>query len=194
MIIREIKNKKICVIGLGYVGLPLALEFGKKYDTIGFDINTERVDNLKLGIDNSKENTYEDIKSSKKLIFTSDGAKEIGSDIYIIAVPTPIDIQKKPNLEPLISASTIVGKVLKAGDIVIFESTVYPGCTEDVCVPLLEKFSKMITNAEKSKYYTLLGTKSKITFIAIFLFLLVPFTLYKVLFRLKKKSKYIISN
>lgn len=148
MIIREIKNKKICVIGLGYVGLPLALEFGKKYDTIGFDINTERVVNLKLGIDNSKENTYEDIKSSKKLIFTSDGAKEIGSDIYIIAVPTPIDIQKKPNLEPLISASTIVGKVLKVGDIVIFESTVYPGCTEDVCVPLLEKFSKLKFNID----------------------------------------------
>lgn len=148
MIIREIKNKKICVIGLGYVGLPLALEFGKKYDTIGFDINTERVGSLKLGIDNSKENTYEDIKSSKKLIFTSDGAKEIGSDIYIIAVPTPIDIQKKPNLEPLISASTIVGKVLKVGDIVIFESTVYPGCTEDVCVPLLEKFSKLKFNID----------------------------------------------
>ena len=148
MIIREIKNKKICVIGLGYVGLPLALEFGKKYDTIGFDINTDRVGSLKLGIDNSKENTYEDIKSSKKLIFTSDGAKEIESDIYIIAVPTPIDIQKKPNLEPLISASTIVGKVLKVGDIVIFESTVYPGCTEDVCVPLLEKFSKLKFNID----------------------------------------------
>jgi UDP-N-acetyl-D-galactosamine dehydrogenase len=139
------KNKKITVIGLGYVGLPLALEFGKKYTTTGFDLNEKRIEELKQQIDYSKEISKEDFLNSKQIKFTS-SLENVISDVYIIAVPTPIDKQKRPDLSPLISASTIVGKFLKEGDIVIYESTVYPGCTEEVCIPILEKESGLKFN------------------------------------------------
>jgi UDP-N-acetyl-D-galactosamine dehydrogenase len=139
------KNKKITVIGLGYVGLPLALEFGKKYTTIGFDLNEKRIEELNQQIDYSKEISKEEFLNSKQIKFTS-SLENVNSDVYIIAVPTPIDKQKRPDLSPLISASTIVGKFLKQGDIVIYESTVYPGCTEEVCIPILEKESGLKFN------------------------------------------------
>jgi UDP-N-acetyl-D-galactosamine dehydrogenase len=139
------KNKKITVIGLGYVGLPLALEFGKKYTTTGFDVNEKRIEELNQQIDYSKEISKEEFLNSKQIKFTS-SLDNVNSDVYIIAVPTPIDKQKRPDLSPLISASTIVGQVLKEGDIVIYESTVYPGCTEEVCVPILEKESGLKFN------------------------------------------------
>ena len=127
-------SHKIAVIGLGYVGLPLAFEFSKKYSTIGFDINEERVSELKSGIDNTLEIDI-DTLSSTKLKFSSeiDNLKEC--NIYIIAVPTPINQDNSPNLKPLINATKMVGKLLCSKDIVIFESTVYPGCTEEECVP-----------------------------------------------------------
>jgi len=139
------KNVKITVIGLGYVGLPLALEFGKKYNTTGFDLNKKRIEELNQQIDYSKEISKEEFLNSKQIKFTS-SLENVSSDVYIIAVPTPIDKQKRPDLSPLISASTIVGRILKEGDIVIYESTVYPGCTEEICVPILEKESALIFN------------------------------------------------
>jgi UDP-N-acetyl-D-galactosamine dehydrogenase len=139
------KNKKITVVGLGYVGLPLALEFGKKYTTTGFDLNEKRIEELNQQIDYSKEISKEGFLNSKQVKFTS-SLENVNSDVYIIAVPTPIDKQKRPELSPLISASTIVGKFLKQGDIVIYESTVYPGCTEEVCIPILEKESGLKFN------------------------------------------------
>ena len=139
------KNTSITILGLGYVGLPLALEFGKKYHTTGFDLNEKRVEELKQQIDYSKEITKEEFLNSKFIKFTNTLENHV-SDVYIIAVPTPIDKQKNPDLAPLISASKIVGKILKEGDIVIYESTVYPGCTEEVCVPILEKESGLIFN------------------------------------------------
>lgn len=139
------KNNKITIIGLGYVGLPLALEFGKKYPTTGFDLNKKRIEELNQQIDYSKEISKKEFLSSKQIKFTST-LDNVISDIYIIAVPTPIDKQKRPDLTPLVSASNIVGKVLKEGDIVIYESTVYPGCTEEVCVPILERESGLIFN------------------------------------------------
>ena len=140
-------SHKIAVIGLGYVGLPLAFEFSKKYSTIGFDINEERVSELKSGIDNTLEIDI-DTLSSTKLKFSSeiDNLKEC--NIYIIAVPTPINQDNSPNLKPLINATKMVGKLLCSKDIVIFESTVYPGCTEEECVPVLEEISKLKYNKD----------------------------------------------
>ena len=134
------KKEKICVIGLGYVGLPIALEFGRKYSVIGFDINAKRVEMMKQGIDPSKELPKEDFESVD-ITFTAEleGIRE--AKFYVVAVPTPIDEHKNPDLKPLLSACKTVGKVLKKGDYVVFESTVYPGCTEEDCVPVLEKES-----------------------------------------------------
>lgn len=131
----------VAVIGLGYVGLPLAVEFGKKYPTVGFDINTKRVAELKAGEDHTLEVTPEELHQATQLIFTTDLAALTASNVFIVTVPTPIDKANRPDLTPLIKASETVGKVLKQGDIVIYESTVYPGATEEVCVPVLEKFS-----------------------------------------------------
>ena len=134
------KEEKLAVVGLGYVGLPIALEFAKKIDVIGFDINTQRVDLMKNKIDPSnelKESDFEDCS----IDFTSKIEELKDVKFFIIAVPTPIDKNKKPNIKPLISASTTVGKVLKKGDYVVYESTVYPGCTEEDCVPILEELS-----------------------------------------------------
>ena len=144
----NLSDKKIAVIGLGYVGLPLAVEFGKKFETIGFDINKERLKELEEGYDRTLEVDEEKLKSAKKLKYTADldGIKE--ANIYIVTVPTPIDSFKRPDLTPLVKASETVGKVLDKGDIVIYESTVYPGATEEDCVPVLEKFSGLKFNED----------------------------------------------
>lgn len=139
---------KIGIIGLGYVGLPLAVEFGKVMDVVGFDINQARIAELKQGHDRTAEVDAQELASAKKLTFSSDINDLKDVNIYIVTVPTPVDEFKKPDLTPLISASQTVGKVLDKGDIVIYESTVYPGCTEEVCVPQLEKTSGLKFNVD----------------------------------------------
>lgn len=137
---------QIAVIGLGYVGLPLAVEFGKRFQTIGFDINRTRVTELNEGNDSTLETTSEEIASAKQLICTAEPEQLSESNIYIVTVPTPIDDSKTPDLTPVESATELVGRYLKQGDIVIFESTVYPGATEEVCVPILEHMSGLKFN------------------------------------------------
>ena len=139
---------KIAVIGQGYVGLPLAIEFGKKYPTLGFDINVGRIDELNKGVDHTNEATPEQLRSAKQLTFSANINDIKGCNIYIVTVPTPIDEFKTPDLNPLRGASKMLGEILKKGDTVIYESTVYPGCTEEVCVPLLEKSSGLIFNRD----------------------------------------------
>lgn len=139
---------KIAVIGQGYVGLPLAIEFGKKYPTLGFDVNEVRVDELKNGIDHTNEASKDQLISSKKLNFSANINDIKGCNIYIITVPTPIDEFKTPDLLPLKGASKMIGDIIEKDDIIIYESTVYPGCTEEVCVPLLEKSSGLIFNTD----------------------------------------------
>ena len=139
---------KIGIIGLGYVGLPLAAEFGKVMDVVGFDINKERIAELKKGFDRTREVEAEELKASTKLTYSSDIADLKSVNFFIVTVPTPVDDSKKPDLRPLISASKTVGSVLKKGDIVIYESTVYPGCTEEVCVPVLEEVSGLKFNKD----------------------------------------------
>jgi UDP-N-acetyl-D-glucosamine/UDP-N-acetyl-D-galactosamine dehydrogenase len=134
------KQRKLAVIGLGYVGLPIALEFAAKLSVIGFDIKPERVELMKKGIDPSKELESEAFQN-KDIVFTCNLEDLREARFYIIAVPTPIDLHKNPDLTPLLSATRTVGKVLKKGDYVVYESTVYPGCTEEDCVPLLEELS-----------------------------------------------------
>jgi len=144
-------NQKIAIIGLGYVGLPLAVEFGKKYNTIGFDINLERVSDLVNGNDFTNEVSTIELKETLQnrfLTITSEIQNIINCNIYIVTVPTPIDKFKSPDLGPLIAASKMIGAILNKGDIVIYESTVYPGCTEDDCVPILEKYSGLIYNKD----------------------------------------------
>ena len=142
------KNKKIALIGLGYVGLPLAVEFGKKRTVVGFDINKQRIDELKKGIDTTFETTKQELKDAIHLSYTTslDDIKDCG--IYIVTVPTPIDKHKRPDLTPLKKSSETVGKVLQEGDIVIYESTVYPGATEEICVPILEEQSGLKFNQD----------------------------------------------
>ena len=142
------KNYKISIIGLGYVGLPLAVEFGKKYDVLGYDINLERIEELKKGFDRTGESNAKEIKSSTGLKFSTFEDDISDSNIYIITVPTPINKHKAPDLNPLMKSSELVGRFLSKGDIVIYESTVYPGCTEEDCVPILEKFSKLKYNSD----------------------------------------------
>ncbi len=139
--------KKIAVIGLGYVGFPLAYEFSKKYDLTGFDISKKRISELKNGIDKTEEYSKNQILDSK-LFLSNDEKDLINQDIYIITVPTPLKKNNKPNLKPLISASKTVGKYLSKGSIVIYESTVYPGCTEEDCIPILEKYSNLKYNLD----------------------------------------------
>lgn len=136
-----IPPKKIAIVGLGYVGLPLAVEFGKQFDTLGFDINTQRIAELRSGQDRTLETTSEELALATRLQFSTDAGALTNCDVFIVTVPTPIDKANRPDLTPLVKASETVGKVLKSGDIVIYESTVYPGATEEVCVPVLEKFS-----------------------------------------------------
>lgn len=132
---------KIGVIGLGYVGLPLAVEFGKLYDVVGFDIDEKRISELLNGYDRTKESSESELKEAKKLFFSSNLEVLKECNIFIVTVPTPIDKFNAPDLTPLLKASSMVGSILKKGDIVIYESTVYPGCTEDDCVPILERAS-----------------------------------------------------
>lgn len=140
--------KKIGVIGLGYVGLPLAVEFGKIMDVVGFDINKERIEELKKGFDRTLEVDKPELLSAVKLSYSSNPEDLKSVNHFIITVPTPVDEFKTPDLTPLKKASETVGKVLKKGDIVIYESTVYPGCTEEDCVPVLEKFSGLKFNVD----------------------------------------------
>lgn len=144
----ESKNVTLAVVGLGYVGLPLAVEFGKKFKTIGFDINENRLEELRCGNDSTLEVESEKLKSAEKLFFTSSTVNLIEADVYIVTVPTPINEHKQPDLSPLISASKVVGQTLKPGNIVIYESTVYPGATEDDCVPILEQESGQTYNKD----------------------------------------------
>jgi len=140
------KDTRIAVIGLGYVGLPLAVEFGKRYRTIGFDVNRSRITALISGRDSTLEVDTALLESATHLSYTNDVDKLRTCNIYIVTVPTPIDIYKRPDLSPLEKASETVGKVLSKDDIVIYESTVYPGVTEEVCVPILEKHSGLTFN------------------------------------------------
>ena len=140
------KDTRIAVIGLGYVGLPLAVEFGKRYLTIGFDVNRSRITALISGRDSTLEVDTAELESATHLSYTTDVDKLKTCDIYIVTVPTPIDIYKRPDLSPLEKASETIGKVLSKDDIVIYESTVYPGATEEVCVPILEKHSGLAFN------------------------------------------------
>ena len=141
-------NTKIAVIGMGYVGLPLAIEFGKKFKTIGFDINNTRIQDLLIGINTTKEITSDQFESSKHLSFSISRDDLVTCNIFIITVPTPIDEHNKPDLTPLVNASKTVCKFLKKDDIVIYESTVYPGATEEVCVPILEQHSGLKYNQD----------------------------------------------
>jgi len=142
------KNKTLAIIGLGYVGLPLAVEFGKKYPVIGFDINEARISELKSGVDRTLEVDRGELELAGYLNYTSNSNDLKSAQIFIVTVPTPIDGANRPDLTPLIKASQTVGHALKKGDIVIYESTVYPGCTEEVCVPVLEKVSGLKFNTD----------------------------------------------
>jgi UDP-N-acetyl-D-galactosamine dehydrogenase len=144
----SLHSAKLAVIGLGYVGLPLAVEFGKKRPVVAFDINQSRIRELRAGADSTREVSAEELRASQQLTFSADRSDLSDCTIYIVTVPTPIDRYLRPDLTPLIKASETVGSVLKAGDIVIYESTVYPGCSEEDCVPILEKCSKLKFNED----------------------------------------------
>lgn len=139
---------RIGIVGLGYVGLPLAVEFGKRYETVGFDVKSTRIAELKAGRDRTLECTRAELKSASRLTFTTDLNDLERCRIFIVTVPTPIDEHKRPDLTPLMRASESVSKVLKKRDIVVYESTVYPGCTEEVCVPILERESGLRFNRD----------------------------------------------
>jgi UDP-N-acetyl-D-galactosamine dehydrogenase len=141
-------TKKIAVIGLGYVGLPLAVEFGKKRPVVGFDVKADRIEQLRAGQDSTLEVSPEELAEASQLNFTTAPADLAECQVFIVTVPTPIDAHKRPNLTPLIKASETVGAVLKKGDIVIYESTVYPGATEEDCVPVLERASGLTFNVD----------------------------------------------
>lgn len=139
---------KIAIIGLGYVGLPLAVEFGRSRPVVGFDINEARIAELRSGKDSTLEVTPDDLSAARQLEYSSERTKLEGCGVFIVTVPTPIDKANRPDLTPLIKASETVGKAMKHGAIVIYESTVYPGCTEEVCVPILEKYSGLEFNKD----------------------------------------------
>lgn len=144
--IHKLNDLKIAVIGLGYAGLPLSIEFGKKYPTLGFDINESRIQDLKNQQDETLEVDTDGFKASVHLEFSSNPDDLADCNFYIVSVPTPVDENKQPNLSPLRSSSTTIGKYLKPNDIVVYESTVYPGCTEEVCIPVLEEVSGLSIN------------------------------------------------
>src|SRR5262245_35522753 len=145
---RTLEQEKIAVIGLGYVGLPVALSFGRKLLTVGFDIRQHRVDELKRGHDETMEVTSEQLAGAHKLELTADAARLADCTFYIVAVPTPIDDNNRPDLMPMISASRTIGPHLKKGDVVVFESTVYPGATEEVCGPILDAKSGLANGSD----------------------------------------------
>ena len=142
------EHKKIAIIGLGYVGLPLAVEFGKARSTLGFDVNASRIDELREDKDNTLEVSEEDLAGASQLVFSCDTDDLDDCKIFIVTVPTPIDDVNRPDLTPIVKASETVAKSLKVGDIVIYESTVFPGCTEEVCVPILERVSGLVFNQD----------------------------------------------
>jgi UDP-N-acetyl-D-galactosamine dehydrogenase len=141
-------NYKIAIIGLGYVGLPLAVAFGERYQVVGFDIHSERIANLKNGVDTTLQCTSQEIANAHQLVFTDDLTQIKDCTIFIITVPTPVTKDKQPDLNLLLTASKMVAGVIKKGDIIIYESTVYPGCTEEDCVPVLEAYSGLKYNQE----------------------------------------------
>jgi len=141
-------NPTVCIIGLGYVGLPLAVEFGKQIKTIGFDINQARVDALVTGVDHTLELNTEELAAATHLSYTTRDTDIKGADVYIVTVPTPINDSKQPDLTPLEKASALLGRVIGKNAIVVFESTVYPGCTEETCVPIIEKTSGLAFNKD----------------------------------------------
>lgn len=145
---RDINNIKIAVIGLGYVGLPLAVEFGKKVSVMGFDINANRIADLQAGTDHTLEVSDEELSQATHLSYTSDIQALKDCNFFIVTVPTPIDDFKQPDLTPLIKASTAIGGILEKDDIVVYESTVYPGATEEVCIPVLEEVSGLVFNQD----------------------------------------------
>lgn len=140
--------KKISIIGLGYVGLPLAIEFGKKYNVLGFDINSQRIKELQANVDSTLEVSKDNFLKSKYISFSSNESDLKDSDVFIITVPTPIDAVKRPDLSLIKKATEMVGKYIKKGTIVIYESTVFPGCTEEICVPILEEISSLKYNKD----------------------------------------------
>ena len=142
------ENIKIAVIGLGYVGLPLAVEFGKQFDVIGYDISKSRINELSNSIDSTLEVTKEEIAEANKLSFTQNKDHLRESKVFIVTVPTPIDEFNQPDFLPLIEASRLLGSVIKHNDIIIYESTVYPGATEEVCLPVVEKVSGLKLNQD----------------------------------------------
>jgi UDP-N-acetyl-D-galactosamine dehydrogenase len=144
----NLKNKKIAIIGLGYVGLPLAVEFGKKYDLVGFDINEKRIEELNKNFDRTLEVSSEQLEIANRAKYSSSLDSIKDAQIFIVTVPTPIDSVNRPDLKPLVSASETVARCLKKDDIVIYESTVFPGCTEEICVPILEKNSLLKFNKD----------------------------------------------
>ena len=144
----NLSDLNIAVIGLGYVGLPLAVEFGKKYSTVGFDIKVDRIVELESGKDSTLEVSEDELKSSEQISFTANVNDLRESNFYIVTVPTPIDANKRPNLTPLEKASEVIGAMLSKGDVVVYESTVYPGVTEEVCLPILEKQSGLKFNKD----------------------------------------------
>ena len=148
--LRKIRDDKVKlgIIGLGYIGLPLAAKFARRYDTVGFDVKPERLEALRRGEDATLETSSEDLKAAIRLKYSGDPADLKDRDIFIVTVPTPVDQYNRPDLTPLYKASETVGKVMKPGAIVVYESTVYPGCTEEECVPVLEKFSGLKFNTD----------------------------------------------
>jgi len=143
-----VSNPRLCIIGLGYVGLPLAVEFGKTISTMGFDINPERIAALRRGEDHTLELDAAELSAAKNLDFTTEESAIAGCDVYIVTVPTPINESKQPDLTPLEKASALLGRVISKNAIVVFESTVYPGCTEEVCVPIIEQHSGLKFNQD----------------------------------------------
>ena len=144
----SLTHTRLGIIGLGYVGLPLAVEFGRRYPTLGFDINADRVASLKQGHDATLEVSAQELAQATQLDYTATLSDLARCNVYVVTVPTPIDQYKRPDLTPLEKASESVGRVLSKGDTVVYESTVYPGCTEEICVPILEKFSNLKFNED----------------------------------------------
>lgn len=153
-LMQSLDNAKIAIIGLGYVGLPLAVEFGKRFDVMGFDIHAARIEQLRAGVDHTREISAEELASASKLRYTTDLEDLRDCTVFIVTVPTPVDEIKRPDFTPLIKASQSIGKVLEPGDVVIYESTVYPGATEEICVPELELASGLKFNVDFTVGYS----------------------------------------
>jgi UDP-N-acetyl-D-galactosamine dehydrogenase len=145
---QKVENARLAIVGLGYVGLPLAVAFGRKFDVVGFDINASRIGELREGIDRTLEVSSDDLAAASKLAYTDRIDDLKACNVYVITVPTPIDTARRPDFDPLLKSSASIGSVLKKGDIVVYESTVYPGVTEEVCVPVLEKVSGLKFNVD----------------------------------------------